>query len=364
MASSTRKFLVPSIALIVAVSAASMGILWFEQHRFVESTDNAYVKADTIAIRPEVAGRIKAVPVHENQQVRKGDVLVQLDTSDFEAQLAQTNAETNVAQAALADIGEQILLQEKKVLAANANIDAAKAELQRARVELNRAATLARQDFGSKQLLENKQADTEVAKAHLDQAFAALAAEQQMLAVYHTKQDSAKAQIEAAHARARFASHQLSKATITAASDGVIGNLAAFAGGYAQPVQTLLQLVPIPQTYVIANFKETQIGRMSMGQHVKLTVDALPGITFTGKIDSLAPATGTEFSLLPQDNATGNFNKIVQRVPVKIQVIGPMEQVHLLRPGLSVLPEVDTSNFTEQLSYRSQTSTATPVATR
>lgn len=351
MSQTPKTLILTGVALAAIAAGAFEGYHWLQQGRFSETTDNAYIKTDTVAIRPELAGRIKQVNVQENQQVRKGDLLIQLDPSDFQAQLAQAEAETGVAQAALADVREQIVLQQKKLDAARANIEAAKAELQRARLEQQRAEALAHQDFGSQQRLQNTQADTEVAKARLDQSVAALAAEQQMLAVLETKQDSANAQIAAATAQVDFARHQLQKTAITAPTDGVIGNLGAFTGSYAQPAATLLQLVPLPLVYVVANFKETQIGRMSMGQPVSLKIDALPNTAFTGVIDSLAPATGTEFSLLPQDNATGNFNKIVQRVPVRIRVTGPDSALALLRPGLSVIPTVDTHEFTEQLSY-------------
>ena len=351
MSTSPKKLILSTVA-VVAVCAGAYGVLrWYEHGRFIQTTDNAYVKADSVALRPEVSGRIKTVAVKENQRVHKGDLLVQIDPADFQAELARSQAQAAVARAALADVEQQINLQSKKLDESSANIQAAQAELQRTRLELKRAQALEKQSFGSQQRLQNAQADAEVAKARLTQAQAGLAAEQQMLAVFEAKKESANAQIAAADASVDYAKNQLAKTTIKAPTDGIIGDLSAFEGSYAQPMLTLLHLVPLPQVYVVANYKETQIGHMSIGQPVTMTVDALPGITFTGKVASLAPATGTEFSLLPQDNATGNFNKIVQRVPVRIQVTGPEQDLPLLRPGLSVVPSVDTEQFQQQVSY-------------
>ena len=351
MFSSPKKVAIPLLLIAALGTAGVYGLRWYQHGRYIETTDNAYVKADSVALRPEIAGRIKQVAVVENQRVKQGDLLIQLDPADYEAQLAQAGAESAVAQAALVDVQEQVNLQHKKLDESRASIEAAKAELQRTRLELQRAQTLVKQSFGSQQRLENAEADAEVAKARLAQANAVLAAEQQMLAVFQAKQESAIAQIAAAQAHVAYARHQLKKTTILAPADGIIGNLGAHSGGYAQPAQTLLQLVPLPQVYVVANFKETQIGHMSIGQPVSLKVDAMPDVQYDGVVESLSPATGTEFSLLPQDNATGNFNKIVQRVPVRIRVTGPAENLPLLRPGLSVIPAVNTEHFQQQVSY-------------
>ena len=351
MKMSPKKIALTSVAIAALTAGAIYGARWYQHGRFIETTDNAYVRADSIALRPEIAGRIQTVPVKENQRVKQGDLLVQIDPADYQAHLAQSRAQLAVAQAALVDVQEQINLQHRKLDEASANIAASKAELQRTRLELKRAQALEKQSFGSQQRLQNAQADAEVAKARLAQAEAALAAEQQMLAVFEAKRESAVAQISAAQAGVEYAANQLEKTAIRAPSDGIVGDLSAHEGSYAQPMLTLLHLVPLPQVYVVANYKETQIGHMSIGQPVILTVDAMPDVAFEGVVDSLSPATGTEFSLLPQDNATGNFNKIVQRVPVRIRVTGPAADLHLLRPGLSVIPAVDTKRFQQQVSY-------------
>ena len=169
---------------------------------------------------------------------------------------------------------------------------------------------------------------------------------QRQLAVAESDVTRAEANLDAANADLDYARHQLDKTRIVAPRDGVVGNLRVEAGTLAQPSLTLLQLVPIESAYVAANFKETQLERIRIGQPVEVHLDAYPDTTFDGVVDSLSPATGTEFSLLPRDNATGNFNKIVQRVPVKIRITGPVESLGQLRAGLSAVPEVDTRDLT------------------
>ncbi|WP_438864606.1 HlyD family secretion protein [Neptunicella sp.] len=346
-----KKVIFTLVALTLLFFAARAAMQWYQHGRFTEETDNAYIKADTIAIRPEITGRIAAVAVQENQRVAKGQLLIQIDPADYQAKVKQAQAQLAVSQAALADADAQFALQDKKLDEASANIDAARAELHRAELELKRFKVLESQSYDSKQQLQNAEAAVQVAKAKVAQATAAKAAATQMVAVLETKRSSAEAQISVVQSELDFAKNQLTKAAIVAPSDGVIGNLGARVGSAAQPNMTLLYLVPLSKIYVIANYKETQITHMSIGQPVTLNVDAQPDIQFTGVVESLAPSTGTEFSLLPADNATGNFNKIVQRVPVRIQITGPKNSLYLLRPGLSVVPSVDTQHFSQQKSY-------------
>ena len=331
------------VVLVVLVGwIATKGYDWYEHGRFIEETDNAYIKSDSISIRAEISGRIETLAVQENQHVRQGQLLVRINASDYQAKLAQANAELSVAEAALVNAQQQISLQDKKIDEAKANIDAAKAEVKRGELNLARFQVLDKQSFDSKQQLQNTEADVAVAKAKQAQAEAA---------VLDAQKQSAAANISSAESQIAYAQSQLAKTDILAPSDGIVGNLGARTGGLVQPTMTLLYLVPLPQVYVVANYKETQIGHMTIGQPVKLKVDAQDDVEFTGVVASISPATGSEFSLLPKDNATGNFNKIVQRVPVRIQVTGPSEYLHLLRPGLSVVPHVDTQGFNQQSAY-------------
>ncbi|MGC1507291.1 HlyD family secretion protein [Ketobacter sp. MCCC 1A13808] len=360
MSPAPKKMVLGLVVLVAVGFAGSKAMHWYNKGRFIESTDNAYIQADSVPLRAEITGLIKTVAVKENQQVKKGDLLLQIDPTDYIAGVAEAQAQLLVARSALLDIQQQIKLQDKKLDETKASIEASKAELHRAELERDRAQTLAKQSYGSQQLLQNTEADAEVAKAHLEQARASLAAEKQMVAVYEAKRDSAEASITAAQAGLDLARNQLAKTKLIADRDGVIGNLGARQGTAVLPNMTLMYLVPLPEVYVIANFKETQIGHMSIDQRVELSVDALPDTTFTGLVESISPATGSEFSLLPQDNATGNFNKIVQRVPVRIRVTGPAEMLPRLRPGLSVVPSVDTEHFQQQVSYLQLNQTRDP----
>jgi membrane fusion protein (multidrug efflux system) len=347
----SRKQLVAAAAgAAVIVGATLWGGHWYLTGRFLEETDDAYVRADVVDVRSEVSGRISAVPVRENQFVRAGQALVEIEPADFRARADQATAEVAQADAALADANRQVSLQEKNILEAEADIAAAAAELQRARLEVNRARELDRKGFASRQRLENTEADVAVADARLRQARAKRDAANALLTVIHARADKALADKQAGVAAAEYARLQLAKTTILAPCDGVVGNLGARVGAMAQPPVILMHLVPVQNAYITANFKETQLSRMAIGQPATIEVDGLPGVAFTGVVESLAPGTGTEFSLLPQDNATGNFNKIVQRVPVRIRVTGPAQSLPRLRSGMSAVPQVDTRRFDESLA--------------
>jgi membrane fusion protein (multidrug efflux system) len=332
--------------LAVAVLGAS-AVHWLRTGRFMEETDDAYVRADVVDVRSEITGRIVAVPVRENEFVRAGTPLVEIEPADFETRCAQATAQVAQAAAAVADTTRQIALQEKNIAEARADVAAADAELKRADLEVRRAHELDRKGFASRQRVDNAEADIRVAAARLQQARAKSEASVELLAVIHARADKAKADHAAALEAERFARLQLGKTRIVASVDGVIGNLGARVGAMAQPAVILMHLVPVRGAYVVANYKETQIARMAIGQPAAIRVEGLPDVVFQGEVQSLAPGTGTEFSLLPQDNATGNFNKIVQRVPVRIRVIGPVRSLSRLRSGLSAVPEVDTRHFDE-----------------
>ena len=347
----SKKRIAMLLVLTGMVIIGALSVRYWYANRYWVETDNAYVQADVIDIRSEIQGRISRLAVQENQFVRTGQLLVEIAPADFQAEVQRAQAQLDIARATRAEAIEQITLQGKKLEAARADIAAAEAEAQRALLELKRARTLAEQEYGSQQRLETAQADDKVARARLLQSRATLAAEQQNLQVLKTKLISADAAITSAQASAEYAEIQLRKTRIVAPTDGVVGDLGARVGNLATPSMSLLRVVPIPNIYITANYKEIQIERMSIGQPVVIHVDAFPELAFQGVVDSLAPATGTEFSLLPQDNATGNFNKIVQRVPVRIRVTGPQDDMPRLRPGLSVVTEVDTRNFDAQLNY-------------
>nr|WP_298411944.1 HlyD family secretion protein [uncultured Halomonas sp.] len=338
------------MAMAVIVLAALAGLIWWGVHwwltgRFIEETDNAYVHSDSVALRPELSARVIEVAVDDNQPVQEGDLLVRLDASDARDRIAKAEAQQAVAAANIVEARRQVALQQAAIDETQTQVSAAEADVQQARQNLERSTSLESRQYVSRQKLEDDQTALTVAQSTLAMRRAAVNSAKRQLAVAEASVDSAQANYEAAAAELTYERNQLDKTRLVAPRNGVVTNVDVENGDLAQPSMTLMQLVPIESAYVIANYKETQITRMRTGQPVALEVDAYPGIAFEGVVESLAPATGSEFSLLPRDNATGNFNKIVQRVPVKIRVTGPVQALDRLRAGLSVVPQIDTRNL-------------------
>lgn len=334
------------IALAVAVpllaGAAYGGWHWWSVGRFMETTDNAYVEAEIIAISPRVEGHVASLAVVENQRVAEGDVILRLDDTDYRAKADQARARRDAAQAAIANIDSRLALEDALIAQATAAVSAAEAERQRAGADATRYSALATRDFASQQKVSTTKADAAKASAALKQAQAALDAERDQIAVLRTQRVQAEANLAEAEAALALAENELEKTVLRAPKAGVIGRNNARLGQYVRAGTQLMSLVPVEEAYVTANFKETQINHLRVGQPVTIKVDAYPDLEVTGRIDSLSPASGAQFSLLPPENATGNFTKIVQRVPVRIALphTGPM--AGRLRPGLSVEAEVDT----------------------
>ncbi len=359
----SRKLLLLLVGLVALAALAWWGVGWWQVGRFLEETDNAYVRTDSVAIRAELAARVVEVMVDDNQVVKRGEPLLRLDDASYRDQVTQAQAQQAVAAASIAQSQRQVELQQAAIDQAATQVDAAQAEVDQARAHLERSSSLAASNYGSRQQREDDQSALRVAEANLASRRAAVISAQRQLAVAESDVVRAEANQDAAHADLAYARHQLDKTLVSAPRDGVIGNLRVEPGTLAQPSLTLLQLVPLESAFVTANFKETQLERIRIGQPVAVHLDAYPNITFDGIVESLSPATGTEFSLLPQDNATGNFNKIVQRVPVKIRVTGPVEALGLLRAGLSAIPEVDTREL-EPTTEAPSTRRAAPAMAR
>ncbi|MFV3074480.1 HlyD family secretion protein [Niveispirillum fermenti] len=334
------------IALAIAAPLLLAGIYggwhWWSVARFTESTDNAYVEADITMISPRVEGHVAAVEVVEHQMVAAGEVLVRLDDGDLAAKVDQARARQAAAQAAIANIDSRLALEDALIRQAQANVAAAQAEQRRAGADAQRYATLAGREFASQQKLATTQADSQKASAALSRAQAALVAERDQLGVLSTERTQAEAALAEAAAALALAESDLDKTVIRAPMAGVIGSNGARVGQFVRAGAQLMALVPVQDAYVLANFKETQIGRLRVGQPVELTIDAYPGQVVEGRIESLSPASGAQFSLLPPENATGNFTKIVQRVPVRIALPHDGPLAGRLRPGLSVEARVDT----------------------
>ena len=309
--------------------------------RFLVSTDDAYVKADYTTVAPKVSGYLAEVLVRDNEKVKAGQVLAHIDDRDFRAALAQARADVGAADAAIQNIVAQIDLQQAEIAQAVANVAATRASLAFADADATRYHELAGTGFGTVQRAQQTQAAREQMASQLQRDQAAALAAQRKVAVLVTAKAEAAARAEHARAVEQQAELNLGYTTITAAMDGTVGARTLRVGQYVAAGTQLMAVVPVDAAYVVANFKETQLAGVHPGQTVKVAVDGQPGLTFTGHVDSISPASGLEFALLPPDNATGNFTKIVQRIPVKI-VFDGASPVGLLRSGMSVEPVIDT----------------------
>ncbi len=326
------------------------GWYWWTTLRFLESTDDAYIASDVSVISPKVEGYIKEVRVRENQWVKKGAVLFVIDDADFIAKADQAKAAVATEQAAVATYASRLDLQRAMIAQAQATVQSAEADLVRTQQDYKRYSALMTSDFASRQRFDQAEADLRKAEAETAKSHAALAAAQSELGVLGSQRQEEMARLQQARANLQLAQNDLDDTRIRAPVSGVVGNRAGQIGQYVKPGTELVSLVPLPRVYVTANFKETQLTRMRPGQVAEVTVDAYPDHTLRGRIDSFAPASGAEFSLLPPDNATGNFTKIVQRVPVRIALPRDDPLARLLRPGLSVTVSVDTRDKGEALA--------------
>ncbi|MFO1024382.1 MAG: HlyD family secretion protein [Acetobacteraceae bacterium] len=329
---------------LVLIGMVLGGAWYWSVGRFLEGTDNAYIQGDIAVLGAQVDGHVAAIHVTDNQAVKAGDKLIELDGATWRATLAQSEGSLAEATAALTTLREQITAQDAQIAVATAQAAQVQAEQERAVSDARRYDTLSGQGFASRQVYERAVADQRKAAANLAAATAqALAARRQrsVLEAQLVQAEARRVQAEAAVARARA---DLANTVIRAPFDGIVGNRAAQLGQYVRPGQQLIAVAPPPERlWVTANFKETQLHRVRSGQPVLVTVDALPGLELQGHVESLAPATGALFSLLPPENATGNFTKIVQRVPVRVALDGAEAgKLALLRPGLSVQAEIDT----------------------
>ena len=344
-----KKIVIAAVVLALAFGGYG-GWYWWTALRFLESTDDAYVASDVSVISPKVEGYLKAVEVRENQAVKKGAVLFVIDDSDFAAKVAQAEAAVATEEASVVTYESRLDLQKAMIAQAEAQVQSSEADLVRMQQDFKRYAALMTTDFASRQRYEQAQADARKAEAEAAKSRAALAAAQSQLSVLQSQRREEKARREQARANLKLAQNDLDNTAIRAPISGVAGNRAGQVGQYVKPGTELLSVVPLPRVYVTANFKETQLTRMRPGQRAEVSVDAYPDHPLPGRIDSFAPASGAQFSLLPPDNATGNFTKIVQRVPVRIALPREGPLARLLRPGLSVTVTIDTRDEGETIA--------------
>jgi membrane fusion protein (multidrug efflux system) len=338
------KRIVLSLIGVAAIAAGAVGgHWWWTVGRFVESTDNAYVQGDISSISPQIDGYVSAVLVGDNQAVKTGDVLVRIDDRDFKARLDRANAALETEKANLGTLQSQILYQQTRVAQAQAELEAANAEARRAQQQFDRYAKLVADKVISHQEYDDAEATLVKGKADVIRNGAAINSEQAQLVVIQAQVKEEEAKVSQSAAEAQLAANELDKTVIRAPIDGVVGNRGVRVGHYVKSGTELLALVPT-DVYVVANFKETQLTHMKPGQKVEIDVDAYPDRPLTGEVESFAPASGALFSLLPPENATGNFTKIVQRLPVRIKVASNNPLHGMLRPGLSVEANVDTAS--------------------
>ncbi|MCW6510893.1 HlyD family secretion protein [Lichenifustis flavocetrariae] len=337
-----KRRVLPLVVLAALGAGGYEGYRWFVEGRFLVATDDAYVKADMSTIAAKVAGYVATVPIVQNTRVSKGDVLATIDDGDYRNAVDSAQAKIETQRATIDRIGRQVAAQGAMIDQAKASLASAKADAQRTATEYDRARTLMQSTYGTQQRLDQALADRDRAAAAVASATASVTSAEANLDVLKAQQVEAR-QVEAELGTSlAMAERNLSFTTIRAPFDGVVGNKAVQAGQYVQTGTRLLALVPLKSAYVEANFKETQIDRLQPGQKVTIKPDAFSSRAIEGSVESIAPASGAEFSLLPPENATGNFTKIVQRVPVRIRIPSEVADEGFLRPGLSVEVEVHT----------------------
>ena len=351
-----RRFVVPVLILAALGYGGKTAYDYFVEGRFLVSTDDAYVGADTSIIAAKAMGHLTAVPVVENQIVHQGDLLASIDDGDYRNAVDAARGRIGTQDATIARFARQIDAQgaiiaqaQAQVASAAAQITSAQAEVERAALEYERSFKLAQTNFGSQQRLEQATADRDRTIAALAAARASQASTAAALDGARANLDVLKAQKdEAARQRAELvtalemAERNLSFTRVLAPFDGTVGNKAAEVGELVQPGTRLMALVPLNAAYVDANFKETQLADIKPGQKVDVAIDALDGRVVEGVVSSISPASGSQFSLLPPDNATGNFTKVVQRVAVRVNFPEDVLKAAPLRPGLSVVATVHT----------------------
>jgi membrane fusion protein (multidrug efflux system) len=337
-----RKSLLLVLLPLVLAAAFYGGWSWWRDWRFQQSTDDAYVQSDISLISPKIEGYLKEVRVQDNEHVAAGQVLFVIDDRDFAAKVAQAEAATASEEAMVATYATRHDFQVAMINQAAATVEATEADVTRTDLDRQRYTALVSNENASHQRFETAEADAKKAAAALLKAKAALEAEKQQLAVLEAQKREEEARLMQARATLQLARNDLANTVIRAPVEGIAGNRAGQTGQYVKAGTQLLSLVPLPHVYVTANFKETQLTLMRPGQPADVSVDAYPDQTIRGRVESFAPGSGAEFSLLPPDNATGNFTKIVQRVPVRIALPSDGPLAMLLRPGLSVTVTVDT----------------------
>jgi membrane fusion protein (multidrug efflux system) len=338
----SRRVVLIALGIAALIAATVWLANWWTVGRFIESTDDAYLQADSVTVAPKVAGYITEVYVADNQVVKPGDALVHLDARQYQLALNQALATVDARAADIERAQADIRQQQANIEQAQAQRQVARVSAQHASDEVRRYAPLVATGAESSERLAELTSTRDQALATLAANSATVDAARTQIASSTAQLAQARAQLEAAQASAQQSRLDLENTVVRSALGGEVADRTVRVGQYVQPGTRLLTVVPVQSIYLQANFKETQIGRMRVGQPVDMYVDALPGQTLHGMVDSFSPGTGSQFALLPPENATGNFTKIVQRVTVRIRIDADTHTRSVLLPGLSVNVDVDT----------------------
>jgi membrane fusion protein (multidrug efflux system) len=332
------------VGIVILVIASSFGIRWFVYERFIVSTDDAYLRADAVTIAPRVSGYIDEIYVRENQHVAAGEPLLHIDKRNYQDAVSQQTA-TVAARSADLDAADSQIRQQAAVIAQHrAELESAHARAQFAREQAERYRSLRDQGADTEERYAQFKNELEQSNAAEAASTAGLRAAEGQLGVLKSQREQAEAQLESAKAQVSAAQQNLDDTVLRASVQGSIGDDSARVGQYVQPGTRLMSVVPLNSVYLVANFKETQIKRMRIGQKARVKVDAIGGEEIDAEVESFAPGTGSQFALLPPENATGNFIKIVQRVPVRLRVMAHKDLAERLLPGLSAIVSVDTAS--------------------
>ncbi|HEY1799162.1 MAG TPA: HlyD family secretion protein [Stellaceae bacterium] len=339
-----RRWLIAAVVgAVLLIAAVIFAWYWFSTLRWLESTDDAYTQADAVVVAPKVAGYVSNLLVTDNERVKAGQTLLRIDPRDYKTALAQAEANVAAAEADIANIDAQLTMQQAQINQANADIASAQSALTFSQQNYARYAALAHTGAGTVMQAQQTHSDLGTKQATLAHDRAGLKAATDQVAVLKTQRQKSEATLAQDRAQLDQARINVGYTTVNSPVDGAIGDRSVQQGQYVQVGDRLMSIVPMGKSiYVVANFKETEIERMFRGESVDVTIDTFSGIHFEGTVDSLAPGSGAQFALLPPENATGNFTKIVQRVPVKIVLHDvPKQRLDQLRPGLSVVATVD-----------------------
>jgi membrane fusion protein (multidrug efflux system) len=340
-----QRLAIPFAAVLAAFAFIALATLRWDAwvgSAVIQTTDDAYVRAELTRLSSRVAGEVLTVAVKDYQHVKAGDLLVQIDPADYEAQVAQAEASVTAAQAALDNLSNQVELQYATIAQAEAQqISAAALEVE-ARQEQERQQSLSQSEAGTRQKFEQATAAYAKAQADVRASRALIAAQRHQLEVLSGTKKQRAADVLGAQAVLAAARLKLGYTRIVAPFDGVVGERQVQPGDYVNIGSNLINVVPLPHVYVIANYKETQLTRVKPGQSAEITVDSFPGQKVHGRVERVSPASGSQFALLPPDNATGNFTKVVQRIPVRIELDNGQPMLERLLPGMSVVARIHT----------------------